>query len=96
MEPVSAGGKTTEHKLVLYFDKAKTPYLVSAKADVNTLKFRYGVTTFGDLIDLRLTLEIVHDRRYGELLRIKPTPPSSPPSTSESDLAGAEPERSET
>jgi len=81
MEPVTADGKTTEHKLVLYFDKASTPYLVSAKADVNTLKTRYGMTTLGDLKDLRLTLEIVKDRRHGELLRLKPTPPPTPPPT---------------
>ena len=79
MEPVTADGKTVEHKLVLYFAKAKTPYLVSAKADVNTLKARYGVTTFGDLVDLRLTIEIVKDRRHGEILRIKPTPPPTLP-----------------
>ena len=89
MEPVTADGKTTEHKLVLYFDKAKTPYLVSAKADVNTLKTRYGVTTFGDLTDLRLTLEIVHDRRHGELLRIKPTPPPTPQPESDQNTEGA-------
>ena len=85
MEPVTADGKQKEHKLVLYFAKAKTPYLVSAKADVNTLKERYGVATFGDLVDLRLTVEIVHDRRHGELLRIKPTPPPTPASTSDSE-----------
>ena len=81
---------------MIYFEKASTPYLVSAKADVNTLKSRYGVTTFGDLTDLRITLEIIHDRRHGELLRIKPTPPPSLPSTSESELAGAEPDQPET
>ena len=54
------------------------------------------MTTFGDLIGLRLTIEIVHDRRHGELLRIKPTPPPGLPATSESELAGAEPDRPET
>ena len=96
MEPVTADGKHVEHKLVLYFQKAKTPYLVSAKADVNTLKARYGVTTFGDLVDLRVTIEIVHDRRHGELLRIKPTPPPTPQPAVEPEPEAAETRESDT
>ena len=96
MEQVTADGKTYEEKLVLYFERAKTPYLVSAKADINTLKSRYRVTTFGDLVGLRITLEIVHDRRYGELLRIKPTPPPTPASAPPADEPDDEPAMSRT
>ena len=77
-EQVTTDGKAYERKLALYFEKARTPYLLTAKADAGTLREKYRVRTFGDLIGLRVTIEIVQDRRHGEILRIKPTPPPAP------------------
>lgn len=74
-EQVSPDGKNFDQKLALYFERAKTPYLITAKTDTSTLRERYKVRTFGDLVGLRITIEIVIDSRHGEILRIKRTPP---------------------
>jgi len=79
-EQVSPDGKNFDQKLALYFERAKTPYLITAKTDTSTLRERYKVRTFGDLVGLRITIEIVIDSRHGEILRIKRTPPPARPS----------------
>ncbi len=78
-EQVSPDGKNFDQKLALYFERAKTPYLITAKTDTTTLRERYKVRTFGDLVGLRITIEIVIDSRHGEILRIKQTPPPARP-----------------
>ncbi|RIK36103.1 MAG: hypothetical protein DCC55_28330 [Chloroflexi bacterium] len=59
---------------VLYFERIKTPYLLSAKTDRDTLQNVFGVRQVGQLIGLRITLHVTEWQRRA-VLRIKPVRP---------------------
>jgi hypothetical protein len=62
---------------VLYFERVKTPYLLSAKSDRDTLHHIFGVRTIGQLVGLRITLHVTEWQRH-VVLRIKPVKPPAP------------------
>lgn len=78
MEPVTTDGEDYKDALVIYFCRIKTPYLLSAKADMETLKKSYGVRKIGDLVGLEITLVVTEFRR-DEVLRVKPLPYGAKP-----------------
>jgi hypothetical protein len=74
---------------VLYFERIKTPYLLSAKTDRDTLQNVFGVRMVGDLIGLRLTLYVT-EWQQRTVLRIKPlrpAPPKPPAETADTPVA---------
>jgi hypothetical protein len=77
---------------VLYFERIKTPYLLSAKTDRDTLHNVFGVRTVGDLVGLRLTLHVT-EWQQRTVLRIKPLRPARPkPAAETTDTPVAEPD----
>jgi hypothetical protein len=79
---------------VLYFERIKTPYLLSAKTDRDTLHNIFGVRTVGDLIGLRLTLYVT-EWQQRTVLRIKPlrpAPPKPKPASETDDTPDTAPE----
>jgi hypothetical protein len=78
---------------VLYFERIKTPYLLSAKTDRDTLHNIFGVRTVGDLIGLRLTLYVT-EWQQRTVLRIKPLRPAplKPKPASETATLDTEPD----
>lgn len=77
---------------VLYFERVKTPYLLSAKSDRDTLHHIFGVRTIGQLVGLRITLHVTEWQRH-VVLRIKPVKPPAPkplPAATDASNVGTE------
>ena len=75
---------------MLYFERVKTPYLLSAKSDRDTLHHIFGVRTIGQLVGLRITLHVTEWQRH-VVLRIKPVKPPLPkplPAATDASNAG--------
>ncbi|MCP4128729.1 MAG: hypothetical protein GY753_16960 [Gammaproteobacteria bacterium] len=74
IETVEPRGKP-EEKPVLYFGRINTPYLLSAKGDIDTLRIAYGAARIGDLVGMTITI-YVSSYKGRAVLRIKPTRPA--------------------